>query len=103
MSDRRACMAYMMRECKSFPKDTSISKSLELYSQLLSIQFNTKQMAVLAATLANGGVCPLNKKAVFKMSDVRDCLSLMLSCFLIGVVATKVVQSKTFVFVLLFR
>jgi len=79
-SDRRACMAFMMRECKSFPEETNINQMLELYFQLLSLEITSQEMAVLAATLANGGVCPLNRIPVFRIRDVRDCLSLMLSC-----------------------
>lgn len=37
-------------------------------------------MAIVAATLANGGVCPTTKKVVLKPETVRDVLSLMQSC-----------------------
>lgn len=79
--DRNRCLAYMMREYHSFPSDkVNVDKVLELYFKTCAIELNTKQCAVIAATLANGGVCPLNNDAIFDSINVRNCLSQMLSC-----------------------
>jgi len=41
---------------------------------------NSDSMAIVAATLANGGVCPLTKERVFSAATTRSVLSLMYSC-----------------------
>ncbi|KHN75142.1 Putative glutaminase 3 [Toxocara canis] len=54
--------------------------TLDLYFQLCSIEANTDTLAVMAATLANGGVSPLSEERVVCNRAVRDTLSLMYSC-----------------------
>ena len=69
-----------MRSKNAFPEGTDIEEALSLYFMMCSIELNAEGMSVVAATLANGGVCPLTGVRVFKPSTVRNCLSLMGSC-----------------------
>ena len=82
-ADRNISLAYYMRENKAFPKNigpSEIANNLDLYFQCCSININCEMGSVMAATLANGGVCPLNGEKVFKEETTMDCLSLMYMC-----------------------
>lgn len=79
-ADRNFALAYFMREKKSYPPDTNLLDILEFYFQCCSIETTTKAMSIIAATLANGGQCPLTGVQVFRPDHVKNCLSLMSSC-----------------------
>ncbi|MEM1380532.1 MAG: glutaminase A [Pseudomonadota bacterium] len=79
-ADRNFALAYMMRERGAFPPDTDILQTLDFYFQTCSITVDIRQMATLAATFANGGVCPATSEPVFRSEVVKDVLSLMYSC-----------------------
>jgi glutaminase len=79
-ADRNFALGYLMREHRAFPDKTPLIETLEFYLQCCSIEANTEVMAVMAATLANAGVCPTTGQRVFKPKTVQDCLSLMSSC-----------------------
>lgn len=79
-ADRNFALGYFMREKKSFPPNTDLLSTLEFYFQCCSIEANVEQLAVAAATLANGGICPTTGKRIFNSKTVQHCLSLMYSC-----------------------
>ena len=79
-ASRNFCLGYMMEEEKAFPAGIDLIKTLESYFMYCSIEITCEQMAVVAATLANGGLCPLTEDRVFQRTTVAHCLSLMLSC-----------------------
>jgi len=83
--DRNRALAYMMKNEGAFPggedfEDDDARKALELYFKICSLEMTTTEMAMAAATLANGGVNPITRERVLKRSTVRSCLSLMYSC-----------------------
>ncbi|MCB1560668.1 MAG: glutaminase A [Xanthomonadales bacterium] len=79
-ADRNFALAYFMREKQAFPPQTDVVNTLDFYFQCCSISLNVREMSVIAATLANGGVCPTTNRRVLKPDTVKDCLSLMYSC-----------------------
>ena len=98
-SDRNHALAYMCKEEGVFPQQNhppeedqtsthgckaiagfnqeDLEQVLQLFSMLESITIDTEKMAVIAATLANGGVCPLTNERVFSEKVTRNCLSTM--------------------------
>lgn len=83
-ADKNFALAYLMRDSGSFgpkrPSKSKLEEILNTYFQICSLQVTTAMGSVIAATLANGGVCPATNKRIFDTETVKDCLSLMFSC-----------------------
>jgi glutaminase len=79
-ADRNFALGYSMRESGAFRPGTDLTQTLEFYFQTCSIEVDAQMLAVVAASLANAGVCPLTEDPVFTPGTVRSCLSLMSSC-----------------------
>ncbi len=75
---RNRAIAYLML---NFGMVTDrVDETLDLYFQQCSIMVNAKDLAMMAATLANGGVNPVTGERALDKHYVQDVVSVMLTC-----------------------
>jgi len=76
--NRNRAIAYLMLNCGII--DASVDHSLHQYFSQCSLLVNTKDLAMMAATLANIGSNPVTGDAVFDFQYIRDVLTVMFTC-----------------------
>lgn len=79
-NDVNISLAYLMKSKQAFPENTDIDDVVEFYTQCCSLETDTDTLSIIAATLANGGICPLNGERILSSETVKNCLSLMNCC-----------------------
>jgi glutaminase len=77
-ADRNRATAYLMRSQGMISGD--VEAILALYLRQCSVQVTCRDLAVMAATLANGGVNPVSGERALPLRHVREVLSVMHTC-----------------------
>ena len=72
-NDRNCALGHFMRENNAFREGVDVAAVLEFYIQCSALTSDTNKLAIVAASLANGGVCPL--------TGTYSSLSVFLSVF----------------------
>lgn len=75
---RNRAMAHLMRNFGMMSE--RFEEALELYFQQCSVLVTGHDLAVMGATLANGGVNPLTQQQAISAQNVKYLLSIMLTC-----------------------
>lgn len=75
--DRNRAIAYLMR---AFDMVDRVDEVLDLYFRQCSLLVNCSDLAVMAGTLANGGVNPVTGARAFSEEYVENVLSVMSTC-----------------------
>jgi glutaminase len=75
---RNRAIAHLLRASGAIDRDEAAA--VDLYFQLCSIRVTARDLATMAATLANMGENPVSGAIVFDLRAVRDTLAVMFSC-----------------------
>lgn len=73
-------IAYNLKGRRGLPRGIDLHKMLDIYLGCCSIEITAEALSVAAATLANGGVCPITEKEVFPSHVVRSVLAETMTC-----------------------
>uniref|UniRef100_A0A4W5M154 glutaminase n=1 Tax=Hucho hucho TaxID=62062 RepID=A0A4W5M154_9TELE len=76
-SIRLHALSFYLQEKKCFPETIDINATLDLLLQCASTEVTCESGAAMAASLANGGLCPLSGDQVLSASAAKSMLSMM--------------------------
>ncbi len=77
-ADRNRAISYLMRGFGMIGHD--VETNLALYLRQCAVQVTSRDLAMMAATLANGGINPATGEQALHPQFVRDVLSVMHMC-----------------------
>ena len=76
-ADNNFAIAYLLKGGRGLPRGVDLHKMLDLYLSCCSIEMTASLLSVAAATLANGGVCPITGHQALSTEVVKKTLSVM--------------------------
>lgn len=76
-ADNNFAIAYLLRGRMGLPRDVDLYKMMDVYLSCCSIEMTARMLSIAAATLANGGVCPITGEQVLETDVVKRTLSVM--------------------------
>jgi glutaminase len=76
--NRNRAIAYL--ELNSGMIDGDVEQHLDLYFRQCSLLVTARDLAMIGATLANGGINPVTRRRALKPGNVRSVLSVMNTC-----------------------
>ncbi|KAM3608800.1 uncharacterized protein V6R79_004997 [Siganus canaliculatus] len=76
-STRLHALSFYLQEKQCFPDKVDVSAALDLMLQCCSTEITCESGAAMAASLANGGLCPLSGDQVLSPTATRSMLSMM--------------------------
>ena len=77
-NDRNLALSYLMRSLGML--DGDIEENIAVYLSVCSVTVTTTELALMGATLANGGSNPLTGARALPREYVRDVISVMATC-----------------------
>lgn len=76
-ADNNFAIAYLLRGRLGLPRGVDLHKMMDVYLSCCSIEMTARMLSIAAATLANGGVCPITGQQVLTTDVVKKTLSVM--------------------------
>jgi glutaminase len=76
-ADNNFAISYLLRGRMGLPRGVDLNKMMDVYLSCCSIEMTARMLSVAAATLANGGVCPISGVQVLDTDVVKRTLSVM--------------------------
>jgi glutaminase len=77
-NDRNLGLSYLMRSQRMLHGD--LEENVAVYLSICSVMVTARDLAVMGATLANGGLNPLTGQRALQRSYVRDIVTVMTTC-----------------------
>lgn len=76
-ADNNFAISYLLRGRMGLPRGVDLHKMMDVYLSCCSIEMTARMLSIAAATLANGGVCPITGEQVLETDVVKRTLSVM--------------------------